>query len=62
MNGVVKQNKLGTFSPPLAVFPDKAFPSTLHRRHLSNVAVPDARQHSTTPGGSSLTHEPRVCI
>ena len=39
MNGVVKKNKLGTYSPPLAVFIDKAFLSTLDRRHLSNGAA-----------------------
>ena len=39
MGGVVKKNKLGTYSPPLAVFIDKAFLATLDRRHLSNGAA-----------------------
>ena len=43
MNGVVKKNKLGTYSPPLAVFIDKAFLSTLDRRHLSNGAAEVSR-------------------
>ena len=34
-----RKNKLGTYSPPLAVFVDSALLKTLDRRHLSNGAA-----------------------
>ena len=34
-----RKNKLGTYSPPLAVFIDPGFLKTLDRRHLSNGAA-----------------------